>query len=79
MKKLVYLSMLILLVSCSAARPVAVVAPAAPLLRAPLPRTQVVIAPSRIPRTKVVIVPQRGRNFRAPMVKPRVGVRGVII
>jgi hypothetical protein len=39
----------------------------------------VVIAPSRIPRTKVVIVPQRGRNFRAPMVKPRVGVRGVII
>ena len=71
--------MLILLVSCSAARPVAVVAPAATLLRAPLPRTQVVIAPSRIPRSKVVIVPQRGRNFRTPMVKTRVGVRGIII
>jgi hypothetical protein len=56
-----------------------VVAPAAPLLRAPLPRTKVVIAPSRIPRTKVVIVPQRGRNFRTPMVKTRVGVRGIII
>jgi len=75
MKKLVYLSMLILLISCSAARPVAVVAPAAPLLRAPLPRTQVVVAPSRIPRTKVVIVPNRGRHIRPAVVRPRITVR----
>ncbi|MFN5426390.1 MAG: hypothetical protein ACK5BO_00020 [Bacteroidota bacterium] len=75
MKILSYLLVMTLLVSCTTARTVATVQPGRTMLRTPMPRTQVIVAPIRTPRTKVIIIPNRGRHMRPAVVTPRVNVR----